>query len=567
MADVMKLSMVLSATDKMSRVIDQAVVKSTKKLTEFQKRANLIGGGFQKVGLSILGVGVATGTAMLTMSKTTATHAKEIYRASQKIGMSNEGFQVYSKAAERAGIETEKFQGGVARLMKNQYAAVTGNKKMAQVFASVGVSAKDSQGHLKKSDILLKEISDRFQKAPNGPIKTALAIQLFGKSGMNMIPMLNNGSKSLDTLKNEMRETGEMISDEGVANSMKFNIKLREMSDRMEGAKNKIGLALVPAFTILADEILKVITQVTTWIDKNKALIPQMLHWAKIAMIVGASIWGIGTVIKTVVAIMKIWKGAMAACKIVMMGVNAVSRFGIFQFAGLKIAQLASAAATGVATAAQWLLNAAFIASPIGWIVLGIGALIAVTVICWKKFAGFRAVIKTVWDTVKGFGNILKEYVIDRIKGIISGLGAMGRAIGLLFKGKFAEAGKTALQGVKDLSGVTAAQNAVKKSVVLVQGIPNSFNRHLAIEQAAQKAKEEPKSRAAIRSSNAYNTSNIQRANVNNAPVLNYSPVIHINGGSPTAKQDFSKMLNDHKLEMDQYLKKYFQNQQRLSFI
>lgn len=562
MADAMKLSMVLSATDKMSRVIDQAVGKSTKKLTEFQKKANLIGGGFQKVGLSILGAGVATGTALLAMSKSTAAHAKEISLASQKIGMSQEGFQVYSKAAEIAKIDTEKFQSGVERLMKNQYASVTGNKKMAQAFASIGVSANDSQGHLKKTDVLLKEISDKFQKAPNGAIKTALAIQLFGKSGANMIPLLNQGSKSLETLKNEMRKTSELIDDEGVASSAEFNRKLREMSDRIEGTKNKIGLALMPAFTELSEKLLSVIDRVTNWIDKNKALIPQILHWAKIAMIVGASIWGIGTAIEIVVAISKTIKIVTTGFKLLQSAL-VIAKSSMILF---KIQYYALAVAQKVAAAGQWLLNAALTANPIGLIIAAIVAVIAVTVICWKKFAGFRAVIKTVWDTVKGFGNILKEYVIDRIKGIISGLGAMGRAIGLLFKGKFAEAGKVAFQGVKDLSGITATQNAVKKSIVLVQGVPNSFNRHLAIEQAAQKAKDEPKERAEIRSSNAYNTSNIQRASVNNEPVLNYNPTIYINGGSPTAKQDFSKMLNDHKLEMDQYLKKYFQNQNRLSF-
>ena len=41
--------------------------------------------------------------------------------------------------------------------------------------------------------------------------------------------------------------------------------------------------------------------------------------------------------------------------------------------------------------------------------------MLLMAIACWNKFAGFRAVILTVWDTVKGFGNILKQYVLDRI--------------------------------------------------------------------------------------------------------------------------------------------------------
>lgn len=117
--------------------------------------------------------------------------------------------------------------------------------------------------------------------------------------------------------------------------------------------------------------------------------------------------------------------------------------------------------ATHLQTAAQWLLNAAFWANPVTWIVAGIVALIAAVVVCWNKFEGFRKVIMGVWEVVKGFGNILKDFVIDRIKGIISGLGAMGQAIAKLFSGDFEGAWESAKQGAKDLSGIEAAKNAI----------------------------------------------------------------------------------------------------------
>ncbi|MFC4673509.1 phage tail tape measure protein [Dysgonomonas termitidis] len=116
--------------------------------------------------------------------------------------------------------------------------------------------------------------------------------------------------------------------------------------------------------------------------------------------------------------------------------------------------------ATHLQTAAQWLLNAAFWANPVVWIVAGIAALIATIVVCWNKFEGFRKVVMGVWEVVKGFGGILKDFVIDRIKGIISGLGAMGEAIYKLFTGDFSGAWESAKQGARDLSGYDAAMKA-----------------------------------------------------------------------------------------------------------
>jgi TP901 family phage tail tape measure protein len=127
------------------------------------------------------------------------------------------------------------------------------------------------------------------------------------------------------------------------------------------------------------------------------------------------------------------------------------------------------AKSTQLWTAAQWLLNAAFIASPIGWIVLGVGALVAGIVIAWNKFEGFRKVVLSVWDTIKGFGIALYEYVILRVKGIISGLGSMGSAIYKLFTGDFSGAWAAAKQGVADLSGFSSAKEAVSSGVASAQ--------------------------------------------------------------------------------------------------
>lgn len=73
-----------------------------------------------------------------------------------------------------------------------------------------------------------------------------------------------------------------------------------------------------------------------------------------------------------------------------------------------KIAELAGAAATGVATAAQWALNAAMDANPIGLIVLGIGALVAALAVAvsWvvRSIGGWDAIGKimsTVWEYIK----------------------------------------------------------------------------------------------------------------------------------------------------------------------
>jgi len=116
--------------------------------------------------------------------------------------------------------------------------------------------------------------------------------------------------------------------------------------------------------------------------------------------------------------------------------------------------------AIGALAATKWLLSAAFITSPIGWIVLGVGALAAAVVYCWNKFEGFRAVVMGVWEVMKGFGNMLKEFVLDRIKGLLNGIGALGRAIGKLFQRDWSGAWDSAKEGVRGIFGIDAYKNA-----------------------------------------------------------------------------------------------------------
>ena len=126
-----------------------------------------------------------------------------------------------------------------------------------------------------------------------------------------------------------------------------------------------------------------------------------------------------------------------------------------------KVLDIAQAAATTGLTAAQWALNAAFYASPLGWIALAIGAVIAAVTYCWQKFEGFRRVIFGVWEVVKEFGKTLLESVVKPFKQVLSGIGGVCSAIVSLLKGNFKEAATLAKEGFKDIGeGVLGANPA-----------------------------------------------------------------------------------------------------------
>jgi phage-related protein len=105
--------------------------------------------------------------------------------------------------------------------------------------------------------------------------------------------------------------------------------------------------------------------------------------------------------------------------------------------------------ATTALTAGQWLLNAAFLASPIGWIVLGIGLIVGAFVLLWQKCEPFRQFFIGMWEGFKvalsSFGGFFKGVIngilsginwliskfLGGINGLIDGVNSISGAIGI----------------------------------------------------------------------------------------------------------------------------------------
>lgn len=173
---------------------------------------------------------------------------------------------------------------------------------------------------------------------------------------------------------------------------------------------------------------------------------------------------------------------------------NAVTFVSITLLKGWTIAERLQFFWMTLVTKAQWLLNLAMTANPIGLIVAGIAALIAVLVVCYNKFETFRAIVKTTWDTIKGFAKLIKDIVIARIKELLSGIGSIGSAIGKLFKGDFKGAYADTKQGVKALYGVETAKMAYERGKDIITGIGDNYAKRLSaeIDKSKNKGKSTP---------------------------------------------------------------------------
>jgi len=195
--------------------------------------------------------GVAAGALSVSALRGSVNMLDELDDLSEKTGIATEALSALKYAGEVVGTPLEALATGVRKLSINMAAAAGGGKDQAAAFAAIGVSVKNLDGSLRGSDKVLGDIADKFASFRDGPEKAALAVDLFGKAGADMIPLLNKGSAGIADLRTEAERLGVVFSGDLAANAAEFNDNLK-----------KIQLSGQTFATTMAGEVLPSLNEV-----------------------------------------------------------------------------------------------------------------------------------------------------------------------------------------------------------------------------------------------------------------------------------------------------------------
>lgn len=401
-ANTLKLAFILSATDKMSRIIDEAVKKSTDKLSAFERTTGKIGRSMTKAGTVMLGASAAVGGSILAVGKSTADYAGDMYDMARGAGIGVEAFQKLAYAGRMSGVETEKLSASLVKFDRMVAEAAGGNKTYMQTFEDLGIKIKDSAGNLRQPNEIFEDVADIFHNTEDGIGKTALAVELFGKSGADLIPMLNDGKAGLKAFYAEAERLGLVLSDETTAKGDAFSDQLENIGEQVKGVKLQLGAALIPALSAAAEKISKVIDKITRWVQENPELVATIGNIAmttgKWIAILGTAAIAIGSVTFIVGQFGKVFRIVSDSIKI---GTKIVSEYknGMLLF---RMQYALFSVWSKIAAAGQWLFNTSLYGCPVVWIVAGIMAIIAAVVLLVKYWDEVAAWFKKLWDAIVG---------------------------------------------------------------------------------------------------------------------------------------------------------------------
>lgn len=198
---------------------------------------------------------VATVGLLAALVKGAIDAADNLRDMSQKTGIAVEELNGLGFAAGQAGGNLESMVSAAGKLNKSITDAAGGGKDTSAAFKALGIDVEGANGELKKADVVMAEIADRFAEFSDGPEKTAIAVALLSKAGADMIPVLNDGGEALRENTEYAKQYSGMTTE--LANmSDEFNDTMGKLNLQQASFGNLLAEAVLPAVNAVASEIL-----------------------------------------------------------------------------------------------------------------------------------------------------------------------------------------------------------------------------------------------------------------------------------------------------------------------
>jgi len=354
---------------------------------------------------------VAAEQAKLANAKTPAAHLaiEQAIKREQDATASSIAKQTEANAAMAKG-------GAAAQLAaKEQLDLAASAKPVQQVLDQLGVKTKDAAGHQRSMTDIMLDAADAFSKLPEDVDKSQLAIKLFGKSGDEMLPILEQGKAGLQGMMGAAKDTGEALGKDQVEAAHKAVLAHKEFDAALTGVVNTLASDLLPvatqAFGWLKDNAVPAVRNLVSWLKGHKDAARDVAIVVGTVLLLAVVLYTAAMINAAVATIAASWPilAVVAAVVIVTAAVMFLVRHWNSWSASTKLL-------------VGYLL---FVLGPIGWIILAITLLIT----HWKQV---QAVMQQLWAWAG-------PYVMAALGAISAFIGEVLRGLGVWWKAHGAE--------------------------------------------------------------------------------------------------------------------------------
>jgi hypothetical protein len=212
-----------------------------------------LSGAFEKV-FSAIADGV---TEAFKTVHHVAEMGDEVSATAEKLGIAVDVLQELGYAALLSDTSAETLTSSLKFLSKAAAEAASGSKDAKEAFAGIKIS--DAKGMLSIQDIL-ENTADKFASMPPGVEKTALALKLFGRAGIDLVPLLNKGAAGIGALREEAQRLGVVLDTSTIAAAEAYDDQLKRLESTVGGLQNQFAKNNISKVTELFGKLQKLMT-------------------------------------------------------------------------------------------------------------------------------------------------------------------------------------------------------------------------------------------------------------------------------------------------------------------
>lgn len=227
--------------------------KANKSIDKTSSHADGLGkkllGGVKTVGKWGVAFGAAATTAAAAIygvAQKAAGTTDRIDKMSQKIGISREAYQELDFICSQSGTSVDKLQAGMKTLTAAMDGAKSGTASNIEQFKKLGVAVMNADGSFRNQEDVMWDTLTALQGMENQTEKSRLATELFGKTGTELMPLLNGTSGSIEQMKQQAHDLGLVINDESIDAGVKLTDTIDQAKRSFDTIITKIGVGFMP---------------------------------------------------------------------------------------------------------------------------------------------------------------------------------------------------------------------------------------------------------------------------------------------------------------------------------
>jgi len=178
-------------------------------------------------------------------------------KLSQRVGASVEFLSQFGYVAELAGTNISSLEPAFRRLTRNMKAADDGLRTAKDAFDELGIEVRASGGRMKSVQSVVLEATSKISNMEDQTRKLALAQEIFGRSGAEMVAILDQGTGAIQAQMQQAKELGIAWTTEGATKAAQYTDAMTRLTRTWEGLKRESILPIMEKLTPKIEELTK----------------------------------------------------------------------------------------------------------------------------------------------------------------------------------------------------------------------------------------------------------------------------------------------------------------------